>query len=34
MLDCKHIFHIDCIMSVIKRRWPGPRINFNFMDCS
>lgn len=21
-------------MTVIKRRWPGPRINFNFLDCS
>lgn len=32
-LECKHIFHIDCILNKIKKRWPGPRIVFNFLDC-
>lgn len=33
-LDCKHIFHVDCVMEKIKKRWPGPRIVFGFLDCS
>ena len=32
-LDCKHIFHAECIIRVIKDRWSGPRINFQFTKC-
>lgn len=32
-LDCKHIFHVDCISEIIRRRYNGPRINFNFKAC-
>jgi hypothetical protein len=33
MLDCKHIFHVDCLLTKIKTRWIGARIMFGFMDC-
>jgi len=33
-LDCKHIFHFDCIMQKLSNKWPGPRIVFNFLNCS
>ena len=32
-MSCKHIFHVDCLLSKIKKRWPGPRIVFNFLEC-
>ena len=32
-LDCKHIFHADCLIRVIKDKWSGPRINFQFTKC-
>jgi len=32
-LECKHIFHLDCIMNKIKPKWLGARIFFSFMDC-
>lgn len=32
-LDCQHIFHLDCLLSILKKKWPGPRIVFNYLDC-
>lgn len=32
-LDCKHIFHEDCLITVLKGKWSGPRINFQFTKC-
>lgn len=32
-LDCKHIFHEECIMRVLEQKWTGPRINFKFTEC-
>jgi E3 ubiquitin-protein ligase MYCBP2 len=33
ILQCKHIFHLECVMSKIKAQWNGARIGFAFMDC-
>jgi hypothetical protein len=33
-LDCQHIFHLPCIMNILKKKWPGPRIVFNFLNCT
>ena len=33
-IKCGHIFHVDCLLERIKKRWPGPRIVFNFLSCS
>jgi len=33
-LECKHIFHLDCILFRLKKKWPGPRMVFNFLDCT
>ena len=32
-LDCKHIFHLPCLLKNVRQRWISPRINFNFMKC-
>ncbi|XP_076065953.1 MYC binding protein highwire isoform X3 [Oratosquilla oratoria] len=32
-LECGHVFHSHCCRSVLKRRWPGPRITFTFSLC-
>lgn len=32
-LSCSHIFHLNCIKTIIENKWSGPRINFGFMDC-
>ena len=32
-LECKHIFHLECILNKVKKKWPGPRIVFNFLEC-
>lgn len=32
-LKCGHIFHVHCLHERIKKRWPGPRIVFNFLEC-
>ena len=32
-LDCKHIFHEDCLIKVLDQKWTGPRINFKFTEC-
>jgi E3 ubiquitin-protein ligase MYCBP2 len=33
-LECKHIAHLSCTLTKLRKRWPGPRIVFSFMDCS
>jgi E3 ubiquitin-protein ligase MYCBP2 len=33
-IKCGHIFHLHCILERIKKRWPGPRIVFGFLDCT
>ena len=33
-IGCGHIFHVACIFERIKLRWPGPRIVFNFLNCT
>ena len=32
-IECGHVFHLDCILDILKRRWPGPRIVFNYLNC-
>lgn len=32
-LGCRHIFHVDCIMKILKQRWLSPRIVFAFANC-
>lgn len=33
MLTCRHAFHVDCVMKIIKQRWLSPRIVFAFSKC-
>lgn len=30
-LDCKHIFHEECLIRVLEGKWSGPRINFEYI---
>ena len=32
-LDWKHIFHEEWLVTVLKNKWSGPRINFEFIKC-
>ena len=32
-IDCGHIFHVGCLLSKIKRKWEGPRINLSYIEC-
>lgn len=32
--DCKHIFHLKCVIENVSQKWPGPRIVFNFLNCT
>ncbi|CAG0881435.1 unnamed protein product [Darwinula stevensoni] len=32
-LKCGHLFHLHCAKNVLLKRWPGPRITFNFTLC-
>ena len=32
-LGCGHVFHLNCIKSIITKRWTSLRINFGFMNC-
>jgi len=34
MLDCRHIFHLDCVMSILNKKWPGPRVVLNYLNCT
>ena len=33
MLECRHIYHLECMMNKVKGSWNGARITFSFMDC-
>lgn len=33
LLTCRHIFHLNCIMKILKFRWLSPRIVFQFSNC-
>ncbi len=32
-LDCGHILHVQCLLTKLKKRFPGPRITFFFCEC-
>ncbi|PIO76478.1 hypothetical protein TELCIR_01448 [Teladorsagia circumcincta] len=32
-LGCGHLLHYHCVRAVLEKRWPGPRIQFRFMNC-
>lgn len=32
--NCQHIFHLDCVMEILNKRWSGPRITFNYLNCT
>lgn len=34
MLDCGHIQHFECVLMQVQKRWNGPRMIFNYLDCS
>ena len=33
-LGCKHIFHVDCLLSRLEKKFAGPRITFLFATCA
>ena len=33
MLQCKHIFHLGCILKQLEKKWVTPRVVFNFLNC-
>ena len=33
-LDCHHIFHYDCVLGILEKKWPGPRIIFKYLNCT
>ena len=32
-LSCRHVFHVDCILTILKNKWLSPRIVFQFLNC-
>ena len=32
-LECNHIFHYNCILNKLNKKWPSARITFNFLNC-
>jgi len=32
-LDCGHVFHLNCIKSILEKKWTSFRVTFAFMDC-
>jgi len=32
-LECGHLFHRQCVLSKVEKKWPGVRITFGFLDC-
>jgi len=33
LTSCKHIFHLDCVKTILKMRWNGAKISFQFRGC-
>eukprot|EP00094_Tigriopus_californicus_P010528 TCALIF_10156-PA protein Name:"Similar to MYCBP2 E3 ubiquitin-protein ligase MYCBP2 (Homo sapiens)" AED:0.02 eAED:0.04 QI:14/0.77/0.5/1/0.88/0.8/10/0/4914 len=33
LLECGHVFHYHCCVTVLEKRWIGPRITFGFRNC-
>lgn len=33
-LDCGHIIHYECVLAQVQKRWNGPRMIFNYLECS
>ena len=33
ILGCGHIFHVNCILRIVSKRWPSPRMTFDFLNC-
>ncbi|CAI2366961.1 unnamed protein product [Moneuplotes crassus] len=32
-LECKHIFHAECLEKKVEMKWAGPRIHFSYKKC-
>lgn len=32
--NCQHIFHLECVMEILNKKWTGPRVMFNFLNCT
>jgi len=32
-LECGHIFHMHCVKDQISKKYNGPRIIFNYLNC-
>ena len=32
-LGCGHIFHAECMQTMVDRRWPGPAVAFSCVEC-
>merc|ERR1712038_1601607 len=32
-LGCGHVFHMNCIKTIIETKWTTPHISFGFMNC-
>ena len=32
-LNCKHVFHYNCLNTILTNKWNGSRIHFGFLDC-
>ena len=32
-LGCGHVFHANCVLQLLKHRWPTLQISFAFMKC-
>ena len=32
-LGCGHVFHMNCIKTIIENKWLGHRITFKFLEC-
>lgn len=33
-LKCTHSYHVECLQGQLRAKWTGPRITFNFANCS
>lgn len=32
-LACRHVFHVECILKILRNKWLSPRIVFQFLNC-